>query len=83
MKYSDSSKVMPTAANTTAKLVVAAPHPCLTGNLGGQSGVGQTGAGEYGSFWPLTRVFSPSIVEIPVWINSEDRLWRQDSWEDR
>ena len=23
-----------------------------------------------GSFWPRTRVFSPSIAETPVWINS-------------
>src|SRR3989454_1331160 len=23
-----------------------------------------------GSFWPRTRVFNPSIVEIPVWMNS-------------
>ena len=23
-----------------------------------------------GSFWPRTRVFSPSMVEMPVWMNS-------------
>ena len=71
IKKSDSSKVMPMAANTTAKWLVRAPHLGLAGDLGRQLGVGQAAEPEkMGSFCPRTRVFSPSMAETPVWINS-------------
>ncbi len=49
---------------------VVPQHTGLPGDLGGQGRVGQAGAEKMGSFWPRTRVFRPSMVEMPVWINS-------------
>ena len=71
LKKSASSKVMPMAANTTAKRLAGAAHFGLAGDLGRQiwHGAGQL-AEKMGSFCPLTRVFRPSMAETPVWINS-------------
>ena len=88
-KNSDSSKVMPMAAKTTAKL--DAPAPLSAGRMAASSlwedagpsstlacraiwaaraAWGRPEPEKIGSFWPRTRVFSPSMVEMPVWINS-------------
>jgi hypothetical protein len=69
MKYWASSLVIPIAANTTAKAVsepgtVACLAICRAISL-----CGRPDAEKIGSFCPRTRVFVPSIVEIPVWIN--------------
>ena len=48
MKKSASSKVIPMAANTTAKLHSVPQHLGLTGNLRRQICMGQAGAGEDG-----------------------------------
>ena len=47
-KNSDSSKVMPMAAKTTANLDSPVQHLGLPGDLGGQGRMGQAGAGEDG-----------------------------------
>ncbi len=70
MKNSASSKVMPMAQKTTAKpspvpstracrAICAATRPC-----------GRPAPEKIGSFWPRTRVFMPSMVLTPVWMNS-------------
>ena len=53
------------------KLLVRAPHLRLPGDLRRQiaRGAGQRPE-KIGSFWPRTSVFSPSMAEMPVWINS-------------
>ena len=48
---------------------VVTQHLRLTGDLGGQLRMRQEPE-KIGSFWPRTRVLSPSIVEMPVWMNS-------------
>ena len=59
-KNSDSSKVMPMAANTTAKLEASSSeHLGLPGDLGRQIGVGQTGAGEDGQLLPADQGVQP------------------------
>ena len=70
MKNSLSSKVMPMAANTTAKFLVGAEHSGLTGYLRASAACGRPEQENMGSFWPRTRVFRPSIVETPVCMNS-------------
>src|SRR3989344_4630696 len=74
MKKSASSLVIPTAANTTANgssfaPAFAATFACLaicTANWL----CGRPDAEKMGSFCPRTRVFSPSIVDTPVWMKS-------------
>ena len=73
MKKEASSKVMPMAANTTAKsscplMTVAWRAICAAMRLWGRPD-----AEKMGSFWPRTMGFSPSIVEMPVWMNSEGK----------
>ncbi len=70
MKYCASSLVMPIAANTTAK---ASSEPGTFACLAICRAISLCGRPEpekIGSFWPLTSVLVPSIVEIPVWMNS-------------
>ena len=57
---------------TTAKRCVVPQHTGLPGDLGSPGRAGQAGAEKMGSFWPRTRVFRLSMVEMPVWMNS---LW--------
>ncbi len=69
MKYWASSKVMPIAANTTAKsspvFTFAWRAICAASSAWGSPDMENTG-----SFWPRTRVLRPSIAETPVWMNS-------------
>lgn len=73
MKKEASSNVMPIAANTTAKsscplMTVAWRAICAAMRLWGRPE-----AEKMGSFWPRTIGFRPSIVEMPVWMNSEGK----------
>ena len=71
IKKFDSSKVIPTAAKTTAKgSSVPITFACFA-IWAARLACGKPEAEKIGSFCPLTRVLSPSIAEIPVWINSE------------
>ena len=70
MKYCASSKVMPIAANTTAKSPPESTVDCLA-ICAASSLCGRPASENIGSFCPLTRVLSPSITDTPVWINSE------------
>jgi len=45
-------------------------EPGLAHDLGRQLVVRQAAHGEDGELLPLTRVFMPSMAEIPVWMNS-------------
>ena len=70
MKYSDSSKVMPMAANTTAKVSSSPRTRAWRAICAASAAWGRPEPEKIGSFWPRTRVFRPSIVETPVWMNS-------------
>src|SRR2546426_1486485 len=70
MKTRASSWVMPIAAKTTPNgswlpRTFACRAICKATSLGGRPAPENSG-----SFCPRTRVLSPSIVEIPVWMNS-------------
>ena len=70
-KKSDSSKVMPMAAKTTAKLPASSPSTRACRAIwAARAAWGRPEPEKMGSFWPRTRVFRPSMVEMPVWINS-------------
>ena len=70
-KYSDSSKVMPMAAKTTAKLEAESPSTLAWRAIWAASWAwGRPLPEKMGSFCPRTRVFSPSMELTPVWINS-------------
>ena len=69
-KYSDSSKVMPMAANTTAKVSLSPRTRAWRAICAASAAWGRPEPEKIGSFWPRTRVFSPSIVDTPVWMNS-------------
>ena len=70
-KNSDSSKVMPMAANTTANLEVSSPSTLACRAIcAARLAWGRPEPEKMGSFCPRTRVFSPSMVETPVWMNS-------------
>ncbi len=71
MKKLASSLVMPIAAKTTEKLsdplsTLACLAICAASAL-----CGSPAAEKIGSFCPLTRVFMPSMLEMPVWMNSD------------
>ena len=66
-----SSLVIPMAMNTTANSSsVPRTFACLA-IWSATSLWGRPDAEKIGSFCPLTRVFIPSMVEIPVWMKSE------------
>ena len=69
-KKSDSSKVMPMAANTTTKGSVVPRTLAWRAIWAASWAWGRPLAEKMGSFCPRTRVFSPSMAETPVWINS-------------
>ena len=69
-KNSDSSKVMPMAAKTTAKLDSPSSTLAWRAIWAARAAWGRPEPEKMGSFCPRTRVFSPSMVEMPVWINS-------------
>ena len=70
IKKLDSSKVIPMAANTTAKgSLVPRTFACLA-ICAARLEWGRPDAEKIGSFCPRTRVFSPSMAETPVWMNS-------------
>ena len=65
-----SSKVIPIAAKTTAK-GSSVPRTFAWRAICAPSWAwGRPEAEKIGSFWPRTRVFSPSMAETPVWMNS-------------
>ena len=65
-KNCDSSNVIPIAANTTAKLVSEFKTFACLAICAANSACGRPDAENTGSFCPLTKVFNPSIAEIPV-----------------
>src|SRR5881409_2154759 len=70
MKTRASSCVIPIAAKTTPNdsrlpTTLACRAICSATSL-----CGRPAPENNGSFWPRTRVFKPSIVEMPVWMNS-------------
>ena len=71
MKYCASSSVIPIAQNTTAKSL-SVPSVCACLAIWSEMSLcGKPAPEKIGNFWPITNVFKPSIVEIPVWINSK------------
>ncbi len=70
MKCWASSEVMPIPANTTANSSSAASTRDCRAIWRAMSLWGRPDAEKMGSFWPLTRVFMPSMAEMPVWMNS-------------
>ena len=70
IKKSASSNVMPTAAKTTANLESSVTPPVRTLAWrviwAARLAWGSPDPEKMGSFCPRTRVFSPSIVEMPV-----------------
>ncbi len=70
MKKLASSYVMPMAAKTTAKgSFVPMTFACLA-ICAASLACGRPLAEKIGSFCPRTSVLSPSMAEMPVWINS-------------
>ena len=69
-KNSDSSKVMPMAANTTAKLDSPSSTLAWRAIWAASAEWGRPEPEKMGSFCPRTRVFRPSMVDTPVWMNS-------------
>ena len=70
MKYSDSSNVMPMAANTTAKLSSVPRTLAWRAIWAASAAWGRPEPEKIGSFCPRTSVFRPSMVDTPVWMNS-------------
>ena len=73
MKKSASSKVIPIAANTTANVSsgIAAQHLAPDARSAPPGcACGRPLTEKIGSFWPRTRVFRPSMAEMPVCMNS-------------
>ena len=69
-KKLDSSNVIPIAANTTAKFSsVPRTFACLA-ICAASLACGRPDAEKIGGFCPRTSVFSPSIADTPVWMNS-------------
>ena len=68
-----SSNVIPIAANTTANLESELRTFACLAIWAANCACGRPDAENTGSFCPLTRVFNPSIADIPVWINSEGK----------
>ena len=70
-KKLDSSNVIPIAANTTAKFSsLPRTFACLA-IWAASCECGRPEQEKIGSFCPRTRVFSPSMADTPVWMNSE------------
>ncbi len=70
MKNWAASNVMPMAAKTTAK---ASPLPSTVAwraSWAVRSSCGRPEPEKIGSFCPRTSGFKPSMVEMPVWMNS-------------
>src|SRR5437773_4989876 len=65
-----SSWVIPIAANTTPNGSLLPRTFAWRAICRATSLCGRPAPENSGSFWPRTRVFRPSIVEIPVWMNS-------------
>src|SRR2546426_5014087 len=65
-----SSWVIPIAANTTPKGSWLPRTFAWRAICNATSLCGRPAPENSGSFWPRTRVFRPSIVEIPVWMSS-------------
>ena len=70
MKNSASSKVVPMAQKTTAKPSPVPRTRAWRAICAATRAWGRPEPLKSGSFCPRTSVFSPSIVEIPVWMNS-------------
>ena len=70
MKKLASSWVIPIAANITANSASSPSTLACLAIWAANSLWGKPEPEKIGSFWPLTKVFIPSMVEIPVWINS-------------
>ena len=62
----DSSKVMPMAANTTAKGSSVPRTFAWRAICAASWAWGRPEAEKMGSFWPRTSVFRPSMAETPV-----------------
>ena len=71
MKVCFSSLVIPIAMKTTAKSSSDPRTFACLAICSASSLWGSPDAEKIGSFCPLTRVFIPSMVEIPVWMKSE------------
>jgi len=69
-KKLDSSKVIPIAANTTAKFSSVPRTLACLAICAARLACGRPDAEKIGSFCPRTSVFSPSIADTPVWMNS-------------
>src|SRR6266540_2771602 len=65
-----SSCVMPIAAKTTPNGSLLPRTFACRAIWSATSLCGKPAPEKSGSFWPRTSVFNPSIVEIPVWMNS-------------
>src|SRR5436853_144176 len=70
MKTRASSCVMPIAANTTPKGSCDPRTFAWRAICSATSLCGRPAPEKSGSFWPRSGVFNPSIVEMPVWMNS-------------
>ena len=66
-----SSLVIPIAAKTTEKLSEALSTFACLAICAARALLGSPLPEKMGSFCPLTRVFMPPMVEMPVWMNSE------------
>ena len=69
-KNSDSSNVMPMAAKTTAKLLSPSSTFACRAICAASCACGRPEPEKIGSFCPRTRVLRPSMLEMPVWMNS-------------
>ena len=69
-KKFDSSNVIPIAANTTANFSLLPRTFACFAICAARLACGSPDAEKIGSFCPRTNVFSPSIADTPVWINS-------------
>ncbi len=61
---------MPMAAKTTANSSVEPGTLACRAIWSATSLWGRPELEKIGSFWPRTRVFVPSMVDIPVWMKS-------------
>ena len=68
-----SSKVMPMAANTTAKSPESPSVRAWRAICAASCECGRPEPEKIGSFWPRTSVKLPSMAEMPVWMNSDGK----------
>jgi V/A-type H+-transporting ATPase subunit A len=73
MKKEASSKVIPMAANTTAKSSCPVSTAAWRAIWAAIRLWGRPLPEKMGSFWPLTMGFIPSMVDMPVWMNSDGK----------